>query len=749
MVDNTVTSSLANVAPPAQIDARSQGLNLFLTGFLVLFLELACIRWFAANVIFLQFFTNVVLLACFLGMSCGCMAAHQGRDWLSYFPILALATVVAALALSTVYGWWSGFVIDVGHQKSPQEIFFGTEYRSADIAQFTIPIDMIAAVFFILVALMFVGLGQVLGRAFDAYPNRVLGYTLNIVGSLVGIVGFSLISLLQLPPAVWFFISVAGIAYLLRQADSLTLPRGVALVALLLAVTMPSIARARHGSESYWSPYYAVEYQPDKLSIFANNIGHQTMVPFDTGGSSYSLIHLLRKAVGGLPFADSLIIGAGSGNDINHALRNGVGHIDAVEIDPVIQTIGVRDNPDRPYSDPRVSRHLDDGRHYLRTTEHKYDLVEYALVDSLVLHSGYANIRLESYLFTEQALIDIKNLLKPDGVFVTYNFFRQGWVVERVAEMAEKVFGCKPLVISLPYRETLPSSSQAGFTMIIAGCNQPIADAFTAHKNFWLNALPARNLGVDGFDVQPDALPAAEQADWQQIAPTTIVHEVGDPRFATDDWPFLYLHDKLIPDLNIRSMVILGVLGVAMVYLFLPKGRRRIRFDRCMFFLGAAFMLLETKAVVQLALLFGSTWTVNSLVFFTALILILLANLFVLKAPPTRLVWHYAGLIALLTLAIVTPFDMFLSGGIFTRYVVPCTLALGPMFFAGVIFARSFRDAADPDMAFASNIAGSVVGGLSETFSMLLGFRYLLLLAIAFYLLSAMKTAVRKRTAAV
>jgi len=221
----------------------------------------------------------------------------------------------------------------------------------------------------------------------------------------------------------------------------------------------------------------------------------------------------------------------------------------------------------------------------------------------------------------------------------------------------------------------------------------------------------------------------------------------GNPRFATDDWPFLYLHDKLIPDLNIRSMVILGVLGVAMVYMFMSKGRGRISLDRRMFFLGAAFMLLETKAVVQLALLFGSTWIVNSLVFFTALILILLANLFVLKAPPTRLVWHYAGLFALLTIAIVTPFDIFLSGGIFTRYVVPCTLALGPMFFAGVIFARSFRDSAYPDMAFASNIAGSVVGGLSESFSMLLGFRYLLLLAIAFYLLSAMTTAVRKRAA--
>jgi hypothetical protein len=138
-------------------------------------------------------------------------------------------------------------------------------------------------------------------------------------------------------------------------------------------------------------------------------------------------------------------------------------------------------------------------------------------------------------------------------------------------------------------------------------------------------------------------------------------------------------------------------------------------------------MLLETKAVVQLALLFGSTWLVNSVVFFTALIFILLANLFVLKTPPTRLTWHYAGLLSLLVAAITIPIDVFLSGGIFLRYVVLCVLALGPMFFAGVIFARFFRDSIDPDIAF----------GSSEYFSLLLGFHYLLLMAIGFYLLSA------------
>ena len=277
--------------------------------------------------------------------------------------------------------------------------------------------------------------------------------------------------------------------------------------------------------------------------------------------------------------------------------------------------------------------------------------------------------------------------------------------------------------------------------MIIAGCNPRIAKAFVQHKTFWLNIQPPKNQGVDGFAVHPETLPAAEREEWQKIAPTAIPQESSAAQFATDDWPFLYLNHRLIPNLSLRSMALIGAIGVAMVFFFLPKGGARIRFDGRMFFLGAAFMLLETKAVVQLALLFGSTWIVNSLVFFTALVLILLANLFVLRAPPARLLWHYIGLFALLAAAILTPLDLFLGGGMLWRYAVPCVLALGPMFFAGVIFARTFRDAADPDMAFGSNIAGSVVGGLCESFSMLLGFRYLLLLAVAFYVLSAITKA--------
>ncbi len=717
------------------------GLNLFLVGFLVLFLELASIRWFSANVVFLQFFTNVVLLACFLGMSCGCLAARQRFNWFWWFPLIAAGTFAAARLTVLLYSFWKGLAVDVGHQASPQEVFFGTEYRDPDLAQFVIPIEWIAGLFFVLIALMFVGLGQMLGRSFDAYPDRIKGYSLNIGGSLAGIVGFSALSFLQAPPLVWLLIVTAGVAYLLYRDSALTPVRGAALLLVMVFSAIPTQSSKVH--DIRWSPYYAVDHDRDYNTIHVNNIGHQEMVPFEQGGSAYSLIHLLQKRSGGAPFEDVMVIGAGSGNDLSHALRHDVKRIDAVEIDPVIQDIGIHYHPNQPYSDPRVVRHLDDGRHFLRTTEQKYDLVVYALVDSLILHSGYANIRLESYLFTEQAFQDVRRVLKPDGVFVMYNYYRQGWIVQRVAAMAAQVFGCEPLVLPMPYQETLKASEPADFTTIIAGCNPRIPLAFQQHGRFWLNSVPQENLGIDGFDGQPKA---STRGTWQPIAPTRLVaDQASSPPPTTDDWPFLYVKDRLVPDLTIRSMVMLGSLGIGMVLLFMPKGSGGLRINVRMFFLGAAFMLLETKAVVQMALLFGSTWLVNSAVFFSALLLILLANLYVLKMPSVRLNLPYGALLASLAVSVLVPFDIFLSGGIVWRYVLPCLLALGPMFFAGIIFARSFRDEAHPEHAFGSNIAGSMIGGLAEQFSTLLGFQHLLILAICFYLLSTWTPTLRAR----
>ena len=159
----------------------------------------------------------------------------------------------------------------------------------------------------------------------------------------------------------------------------------------------------------------------------------------------------------------------------------------------------------------------------------------------------------------------------------------------------------------------------------------------------------------------------------------------ADALSTSDDWPFLYLHGRLIPDLTLRSLVILGLLGLGMVWFFMPRGR--IALDSRMFFLGAAFMLLETRAVAQMALLFGSTWLVNSSVFFTILVLILLANLYIIKAQNIDLRWHYLGLAAFLVAGAFVPLDVFLTGGVLWRYVAPCFLALKP----GVLRRRHLR----------------------------------------------------------
>src|SRR5262249_40498337 len=137
------------------------------------------------------------------------------------------------------------------------------------------------------------------------------------------------------------------------------------------------------------------------------------------------------------------------------------------------------------------------------------------------------------------------------------------------------------------------------------------------------------------------------------------------------------------------------------------------------------------------ALLFGSTWVVNSIVFFAILVMILLSNLYVLLFRPRRLGAGYALLIAALLVNALVPMTAFLALPGEARVVVSCLVVFLPIFFAGVIFAASFQVSASPDVDFGSNIGGVILGGLSENLSLIFGFNHLLYLAIAYYLLSA------------
>src|SRR5712691_1267449 len=720
---------------------RRAYLDLFLISFLILFFELAAIRWFGSTVVFLTFFTNIVLLACFLGMSVGLLAARRPQNFVMASLPVAMVAFAAAIATYVLFWQWADSVtIALGNQRlSPQLIYFGTEYRPADPSRWVIPMWVVGGTFFTLIALAFVGLGQVRGRAFDAIPNRVMAYTVDVLGSLTGIAAFAAMSYFQLPPTAWF---LPVLLLMLHFAGWRSPNQLAAAVTTLVLVAIGAHGLPKNGEVS-WSPYYKVAYTPSSRMIDTNDIGHQQMLEIEKDGPAYLLPYLLNRDAGGRPFEDVMIIGAGSGNDVAAALRTGVGHVDAVEIDPRINEIGRRLHPDKPYADARVSIHLDDGTSFARNTPRKYDLAVYALVDSLVLHSGYSSLRLENFLFTREAFEDVKRTLEPDGVFAMYNFYRQGWVVGRLAKMAEEVFGAKPLVISMPYRDRIESGdSQYGtlnFLLVRTDSKrlEAIRARFEKGESFWINPEPRMNEAINAFGTAAPPGPF-----WHRSAPAQV-DLGGIDLLPSDDWPQLYLRSREIPWSPIgQGMLAVAVLSLVILLAFAPV--RRVRPNWQMFFLGAGFMLLETKAVVHMALLFGGTWVVNSVVFFAILVMILCANLYVLAVKPRNLAPYYVLLVAALLVNALVPMNVFLSLPPVARIAASCLVVFVPVFFAGVIFACAFRESRQPDIDFGSNVAGIILGGLSEHLSLVLGFNYLLLVAAGYYVLSL---ALRPRTA--
>lgn len=220
---------------------------------------------------------------------------------------------------------------------------------------------------------------------------------------------------------------------------------------------------------------------------------------------------------------------------------------------------------------------------------------------------------------------------------------------------------------------------------------------------------------------------------------------VEPPAEATDDWPFVYLRGRGLPALYLAglAMVVAGVLALALT--IVPREARG-GLNGHMFFLGAAFMLLETHSLVQFALLFGSTWLVNSLVFFAILCSVLLAVLVSGRwqlRPSARL---YSLLLGSLLFAYLLPGGALLAVGPPTlRYLLASVVAFLPIFLANLVFANSFKlTGRAADVAFASNLLGTMVGGMLEYAALLLGYRHLLLLVLAFYALSGLLLSPRR-----
>lgn len=661
----------------------SPGMSIFLASFLVLFLEIALLRWLPAYIRLLSYFSNFILLACFLGIGVGCLLASSRHRFFPWFPIVQ-AVVVAAVYF---------FRLEV-NVKTSGSIYFssGTDERIVLVESW-----MLLPLLFAVVAALFVALAQQMAREMERL-DALRAYTLNISGSLAGVLGFALLSWLELPPTVWFAIGFASSMPFLLQHGSPTRSRLVPVGSCVLLAGSLLLIHAM-GRDALWSPYYkvGVRQNGEEVIIDVNNTFHQSMAPLAHKEYFYEWPY----AAFGDTFRDVLVLGAGSGTDVAAALKHGAQRVDAVDIDPVILRLGRERNPEHPYDDPRVRLVNDDARHFLGTTDAQYDLVVFALIDSLTLQSSFSGVRLESYMFTEESFRAVRDRLKPNGLLVIYNYFRERWLVDRLANIAAAAFGSEPRV------HVHEANGYLG--VMLAG---PRAAALPADVS-----IPDR-VTQFGRSVRP--------------SPARVHHRDANIEPARDDWPFLYLRDRHVPAHYLAALALIGVVSVVTVSAALRghSGQWSWHF----FLLGAGFMLLETRSIIQFALLWGSTWVVASMAIASVLTMALMAN-FVVSRREIRRPWLIgAVLLALLALNYTVPVGRVTFESRAVLSVFYAGLMFSPILCAGLLFGSAFKRSKSIPLDFGANLLGAMAGGVAEYLSLMTGFRALLFVIALCYM---------------
>jgi len=686
--------------------------HLALVSILGLFLELMMIRWISSEIRVFTYFKNFVLIACFLGFGVGCYLSRRRISLVSTtLPLLTLLLLMklpwqALRDLMTDLPTFVGATSDMHLWEMP-EAANGWFLLLVLVAAVVIIVPI-----FCLLTFVFIPIGQLVGWYLNKAANLIFGYTVNIVGSLAGILLYTLLCFLYQPPTAWFLLAGVMMALLLWRVPRL---RWAAAGAFLGFAALASLGSVKNSS-TYWSPYQKLTVIPRKEA------GETVGYVLKTNDSWYQqILDLSPEFVAAHPqfFKDEpiqwnpynipyhfyarpesvLILGSGMGNDVAAALRNGAGRITAVEIDPLILKLGRERHFERPYSSPRVQVVLDDARSYVQNSKDRFDLIVFSLLDSHTTSSYYTNIRIDNYVYTLEALKAAKQLLKTDGVFIIKFQAETPWIAGRLEGLFETVFGHAPVQMRAgsSFYTTID-------TFYVAGSESRIARAMA-------NPELARFV-----------------ADHSKI-------KTQKAALTTDDWPYFYQRE---PGLPVPVIVISGAL-VLLCWLFLRRTGTALRSMRWhFFFLGAGFLLLEAQIISKMALLFGTTWVVNSIVIAGLLLLIVAANFLVEFQREFPVGWAYAGIFLTILASYLVPLEKFFYGSLMAKMLVATLVLCLPVFFAGIVFIRSFAKTGFRAEALGANLFGGLVGGLLESLSLWTGIRSLVILAGLLYLASWM-----------
>lgn len=670
-----------------------------------LFLEMAMIRWQMSGLPLLTYYKNFSLMACFAGLGLGYALASAFRAIpLLVVPFMLLWQFALLLFLRYGMGEIHGFSLSA----TPVFEEIQTNLVSTRTHLHYVTVMWALGTVFLLTSLTFIPLGQLCGRLMARMQN-LRAYGFNLAGSVIGVVLMLVLSFFWTPPAVWFALGLGALfPFYAYSSRALGVGAAATLAALsVLLVSQPAGVRVIH------SPYQPLEIRFSErglASVYVGDRFYQQVFDLSAAGLSESGdSHLAMTArfyqlpYRFAPLHDTvLIVGAGTGNDVAAALREGSGSVTAVEIDPAILDIGRAAHPEHPYADARVRTVVDDARSYMRNEEEKYDLIVYGLLDSQAILSHMALVRMDSFVYTLEGFREARAILNETGI-ISLSFAHLS------AELGEKI-------------------------------HRMLTEAFDGQPPLWLDTAHGYVfLQANSPDTQT-ALEALAVGSFERLVPKP--EAALSLTLSTDDWPFFYMPRRVFP-VSFLPMMIIMILGtVALVFVLLPG---RPQSDQGLYFLlGAAFMLVQTKGITELGLMFGNTWQVIGFLIIGLLSMAYVANLLVARSRIQRLTWPFA----LLFLSLATGYFIAIRGGYQSTWEGRAA-ALGiltlPVFFSGIIFSTVIRRATSMGSVMAANIIGAMVGGMLEYNSMRFGFKSLYILIFAIYLLAAVYSVALKR----
>jgi spermidine synthase len=672
---------------------------------LSLFLELLIIRWEASIFAVFALYKNFTLLSCFCGLGIGYAKANDKQ--LALPASLPMAALLLGLFLFLRYGTgeMGNTIFQVVPVREEASVFFAFRPETTPLMHvvYSMPVYLLLAVSFLLNVLVLLPVGQLCGHLMQRL-EPLPSYGFNLLGSIAGVVLLFALSWAWAGPVLWFSLAAAGLAFFQLRSRSARLFASASAIACVMLAGWPVTPLI----QTIYSPYQLIEkaVQPNGLmGLLISGSYYQKVFDLSPANANREADGL-RKIVGyyELPFKTAAgldqvaIVGAGSGNDIAAALRNKAGHVDAVEIDPAIRDLGLENHPEHPYSDPRVRSIINDARNFFRSSRGSYDAIVYGVLDSHVVVSHGANMRVDSFVYTQEGLKDAFDHLKPGGL-MSVSFALPNRL------MGEKVF------------RILKTLADAG---------QPVA-VLTGYDNNNTTTFMVRKQAA--VELPEDFMDSHQLVDVTSDYIATTAKGMDLP---SDDWPFFYLEKKKFPGTYLVLLAL--VLGIAflLVRQLLPAQTWQPSL-LSFFFLGAGFMLVETKAITELGLLFGNTWQVVGITIVSVLVMAYLANLFAAGLKRQVLALAFGGLLCVLLLGYAVSLHESIQASSLSEKLLLVTILVGPLFFSGIVFSTLLKGTENISAVMSYNLMGAMLGGVLEYNSMRFGFSSLYLVAFLLY----------------